>query len=160
MISTSKVTMRFGQETLFEDVSVKFTPGNRYGLIGANGSGKSTFMKILTGQLVSTHGEVFVEKDCTLGYLKQDHSEFDDVSIIYTVYMGNQKLWDLHLERETLYSKLDLTDEENERCGDIEEEFGAAGGYTMEADAAKLLAGLGFYEDLFFSAYECASGWL
>ena len=158
MISTSNVTMRFGQDTLFEDVTVKFTPGNRYGLIGANGSGKSTFMKILTGQLEPSHGEVFVGKDCTLGYLKQDHAEFDDYSIIDTVYMGNKKLWDLYNERETLYSKAELTDEENERCGDIEEEFGAAGGYTMEADAAKLLAGLGFQQDLFFQPMNVLQG--
>ena len=158
MISTSKVTMRFGQDTLFEDVTVKFTPGNRYGLIGANGSGKSTFMKILTGQLEATHGEVFIGNDCTLGYLKQDHTEFDECSIIDTVYMGNKKLWDLHLERETLYSKAELTDEENERCGDIEEEFGAAGGYTMEADAAKLLAGLGFYDELFHQPMNVLQG--
>ena len=158
MISTSKVTMRFGQDILFEDVSVKFTHGNRYGLIGANGSGKSTFMKILTGQLESTHGEVFVEKECTLGYLRQDHSEFDDSPIIDTVYMGNKPLWDLHCERDILYSKTDLSDEENERCDDIEEEYGAAGGYTMEADAAKLLVGLGFSEDLFFQPMHVLQG--
>ncbi|MBU8901296.1 MAG: ATP-binding cassette domain-containing protein [Victivallales bacterium] len=148
MISTSKITMRFGRDTLFEDVSVKFTPGNRYGLIGANGSGKSTFMKILTGQLESSQGEVFIGKDCVLGYLHQDHMVFDECAILDTVYMGNKKLWALHCEREELYSKDELTDAENERCGDIEEEFGAAGGYEMEVDAEKLLAGLGFSEDM------------
>ena len=148
MISTSKITMRFGKDTLFEDVSVKFTPGNRYGLIGANGSGKSTFMKILTGQLESSQGEVFIGKDCVLGYLHQDHMVFDECAILDTVYMGNKKLWALHCEREELYSKDELTDAENERCGDIEEEFGAAGGYEMEVDAEKLLAGLGFSEDM------------
>jgi ATPase subunit of ABC transporter with duplicated ATPase domains len=158
MISTSKVTMRFGQDTLFEDVSVKFIPGNRYGLIGANGSGKSTFMKILTSQLVSTNGEVTVGKDCTLGYLRQDHSEFDECSIIDTVYMGNKSLWDLHSEREMLYSKSDLTDQENERCGDIEDEFGAAGGYTMETDATKLLSGLGFSDELVFQPMNTLQG--
>lgn len=149
MISTSKITMRFGQDTLFEDVSVKFTPGKRYGLIGANGSGKSTFMKILTGQLEPSSGEVFIDKGCTLGYLRQDHSEFDNCTILDTVYMGNKKLWDLHCERDELYSKVELTDEENERCGDIEDEYGDAGGYTMEAEASKLLVGLGFDEKLF-----------
>jgi ATPase subunit of ABC transporter with duplicated ATPase domains len=149
MISTSKVTMRFGKDTLFEDVSVKFTPGNRYGMIGANGSGKSTFMKILTGQLESSQGEVFIGKDCVLGYLHQDHMVFDECEVLDTVYMGNKELWALHCEREELYSKDDLTDAENERCGDIEEEFGAAGGYEMEVEAEKLLAGLGFNEDMF-----------
>jgi ATPase subunit of ABC transporter with duplicated ATPase domains len=141
--------MRFGQTVLFEDVSVKFVPGNRYGLIGANGSGKSTFMKILTGQLDQTEGEVAVGHGCTLGYLRQDHSAFDENTIIDTVYMGNPTLWKLHCEREYLYDKDELTDEENERCGHIEEEFGDAGGYTMEAEAATLLVGLGFTEDLF-----------
>ena len=149
MIATSKITMRFGKTALFEDVSVKFTPGNHYGLIGANGSGKSTFMKILTGQLDQTEGVVTVGNGCTLGYLRQDHSAFDEQSIIDTVYTGNSKLWKLHCEREYLYSKDDLTDEENDRCGHIEEEFGDAGGYTMEAEAAMLLIGLGFTEDLF-----------
>ena len=149
MITTSKITMRFGKTALFEDVSVKFVPGNRYGLIGANGSGKSTFMKILTGQLDQSEGVVAVGNNCSLGYLRQDHSAFDEQSIIDTVYTGNPKLWKLHCEREHLYSKDELTDEENERCGHIEEEFGDAGGYTMEAEAATLLIGLGFSEDLF-----------
>ncbi len=149
MISTSKVTMRFGKTALFEDVSVKFVPGNRYGLIGANGSGKSTFMKILTGQLAPSEGEVAVGNDCSLGYLRQDHSAFDEHTIIDTVYMGNPELWKIHCEREYLYSKEELTDEESDRCGHIEAEFGDAGGYTMEAEAAMLLVGLGFSEDLF-----------
>ncbi len=149
MISTSKITMRFGKTALFEDVSVKFVPGNRYGLIGANGSGKSTFMKILTGQLAPSGGEVVVGPGCTLGYLRQDHSAFDAHTIVDTVYMGNPLLWKLHCEREHLYSKHDLTEEENDRCGHIEEEFGEAGGYTMEAEAARLLVGLGFSEELF-----------
>lgn len=149
MISTSKITMRFGKTALFEDVSVKFVPGHRYGLIGANGSGKSTFMKILTGQQEQSEGEVTIGHDCSLGYLRQDHSAFDESTIIDTVYMGNPTLWKIHCEREYLYSKEDLTDEENDRCGHIEEEFGDAGGYTMEAEAAMLLVGLGFNEDLF-----------
>ncbi|MFC1467738.1 ABC-F family ATP-binding cassette domain-containing protein [Verrucomicrobiota bacterium] len=149
MITTSNITMRFGKKALFEDVSVKFTPGNRYGLIGANGAGKSTFMKILTGQLDASEGLVTVGNDCTVGYLRQDHSAFDEHTIIDTVYMGNPELWKVHCEREYLYSKDELTDEENERCCHIEDEFGEAGGYTMEAEAAQLLIGLGFTEDLF-----------
>ena len=149
MIATSNITMRFGQKALFEDVSVKFTPGNRYGLIGANGSGKSTFMKILTGQQQQSEGQVSFGNDCSLGYLRQDHSAFDEYSIIDTVYMGSPALWKIHSEREYLYNKDELTDEENDRCGHIEDEFGEAGGYTMEAEAATLLVGLGFTEDLF-----------
>lgn len=158
MIATSKLTKRFGPDILFEDVSVQFTPGNCYGLIGANGSGKSTFVKILAGLIPSSHGDVMIGKDCTLGYLRQDHAEFDDVAILDTVYMGNQKLWALHQEREHLYSKTDLTDAENERCGTVEEEFGEAGGYTMEADAAKLLSGLGFTEDVFSKEMRTLQG--
>ena len=149
MITTSQITMRFGKTALFEDVSVKFVPGNRYGLIGANGCGKSTFMKILTGQLEPSEGDVVIGEGCTLGYLRQDHSAFDEHTILDTVCMGNPELWKLHCEREDLYSKEDLTDEENDRCGHIEDEFGGAGGYTMESEAAALLVGLGFTEDLF-----------
>ncbi len=158
MITTSKITMRFGKTPLFEDVSVKFVPGNRYGLIGANGSGKSTFMKILTGQLEPSEGSVVIGPGCTLGYLRQDHSTFDEYTILDTVCMGNPKLWALHCERDLLYSKEDLTDEEHERCHHIEEEFGEAGGYTMESEAATLLVGLGFTEDLFGKSMTVLKG--
>jgi len=158
VIATNKLTKRFGPDILFEDVSVQFNPGNCYGLIGANGSGKSTFIKILAGLIPASHGEVSIGRDCTLGYLRQEHAEFDEVSILDTVYMGNKKLWDLHLEREALYSKADLTDAEHERSGMVEDEFGQAGGYTMEADAAKLLDGLGFSEDVFTKEMRTLQG--
>ena len=158
MIATTKLTKRFGPDILFEDVSVQFTPGNCYGLIGANGSGKSTFIKILAGLIPASQGEVSIGRDCTLGYLRQDHAEFDEVSILDTVFMGNKKLWDLHLEREALYSKADLTEAEHERSGMVEDEFGQAGGYTMEADASKLLAGLGFTEDVFTKEMKTLQG--
>jgi len=158
VIATSKLTKRFGPDVLFEDVSVQFTPGNCYGLIGANGSGKSTFIKILAGLIPASQGEVTIGRDCTLGYLRQDHAEFDEVSILDTVYRGNRKLWELHLEREVLYSKTDLTDAEHDRSGMVEDEFGQAGGYTMEADAAKLLDGLGFTEDVFTQEMRTLQG--
>jgi ATPase subunit of ABC transporter with duplicated ATPase domains len=158
VIATSKLTKRFGQDILFEDVSVLFTPGNCYGLIGANGSGKSTFVKILAGLIPSSQGEISIGKGCTLGYLRQDHAEFDNVPILDTVFMGNQKLWALHLEREALYSKPELSDFEHDRSAMVEEEFGQAGGYTMEADAAKLLAGLGFTEDVFTKQMHTLKG--
>jgi len=158
MITTSKITMRFSKTALFEDVSVKFVPGNRYGLIGANGCGKSTFMKILTGQLDPSEGEVGIGEGCTLGYLRQDHAAFDEHTILDTVCMGNPELWKLHCEREELYSKEDLTDQENDRCGHIEDEFGEAGGYTMESEAAALLVGLGFTEDLFGQSMTVLQG--
>ncbi len=146
MIAASNVSMRFGQQKLFENVSVKFKPGARYGLIGANGSGKSTFMKILAGQMTPTTGDVAIDKDRQLGFLRQDHYEYENVRILDAVCMGNEKLWKVHTEREYLYSKADLTDEEEERANDIEGLFSDAGGYTMEADAAKLLVGLGIEE--------------
>lgn len=158
MIATSKLTKRFGTETLFEDVSVKFTPGNCYGLIGANGSGKSTFVKILAGLVTSSGGEVTLGADCTLGYLRQDHAEFDNHSILDTVYMGNTKLWALHAEREALFAKSDLTPAEEERSAELEHEFGEAGGYEMETDAAKLLVGLGFAEDVYGKAMKTLQG--
>ena len=129
--------MRFGQQILFENVSVKFKAGSRYGLIGANGSGKSTFMRILSGQEHPTTGEISVDKDCLIGFLKQDHYEYENARIIDTVCMGNEKLWKAHLEREYLYSQDELTDDEEERANNIEGIFEELGGYTMEADAAK-----------------------
>lgn len=147
MITASEITMRFGEKILFENVSIKFRPGNRYGLIGANGAGKSTFMKILTGQQEASSGEVAIDQGCSLGYLKQDHYEYENANILDVVYMGNEKLWKLHEEREDLYSKADLSPEEMDRCGEVEDLFGEAGGYTMETDAAKLLVGLGIPED-------------
>lgn len=147
MIAAVNVTMRFGQQMLFENVSVKFRPGCRYGLIGANGSGKSTFMKILAGQLAPFSGEVSVDKGCRLGFLKQDHYQYENETILNTVCMGNEKLWKLHVDREYLYSQANLTPAEEERANDIEDLFAEAGGYTMEADAAKLLVGLGIHED-------------
>lgn len=146
MISASNISMRFGQQILFENVSVKFKAGSRYGLIGANGSGKSTFMRILSGQEHPTTGEISVDKDCLIGFLKQDHYEYENARIIDTVCMGNEKLWKAHLEREYLYSQDELTDDEEERANNIEGIFEELGGYTMEADAAKLLVGLGIPE--------------
>lgn len=150
--------MRFGQETLFEDVTVKFTPGNCYGLVGANGSGKSTFMKILAEIQPQSSGEVTIGSGCTLGHLRQDHSEYDDISIIDTVFMGHKKLWALHHERDHLYSGEPLTPAQEDRCDHIEEEYEHAGGYTMEADAAKLLKGLGFSEESFEKPMKTLQG--
>lgn len=147
MITASEITMRYGKKILFEGVSIKFRPNHRYGLIGANGAGKSTFMKILTGQEEQTSGAVAVDQGCTLGYLRQDHYAYTDERILDVVAMGHEKLWALHVEREDLYSKDDLTDKEGERVGEVEEQFGEAGGYTMESDAAKLLVGLGISEE-------------
>ncbi|MGL4853841.1 MAG: ATP-binding cassette domain-containing protein, partial [Lentisphaeria bacterium] len=158
MIAASNISMRFGQKILFENVSVKFRPGNRYGLIGANGAGKSTFMKILTGQQEASSGDVAVDQGCRVGYLKQNHYEYDEVSIIDTVCMGNATLWSIHKEREYLYAQLELTDAEEERANNIEEEFADAGGYLMETEAAKLLIGLGISEEKHYDLMSSLSG--
>lgn len=158
MIATQNISMRFGQDTLFQSVSVKFRPGYRYGLIGANGSGKSTFMKVLTGELQPTTGEVMVDTGCSLGYLKQDHYQYEDRVIFDIVYMGKSELWQCHCEREELYSKTTLTDEEEERAGSIEEEFADLGGYTMEADAAKFLSSLGIEESFHTQTLAALTG--
>ncbi|MBN2643595.1 MAG: ATP-binding cassette domain-containing protein [Victivallales bacterium] len=158
MIAAMNISMRFGQQTLFEHVSVKFRPGNRYGLIGANGSGKSTFMKILTGEQSATTGEIAIDKGCRLGYLKQNHYEYENETIIDTVYMGHEELWKIHQEREYLYSQDELSEKEEERANNIEEEYEHAGGYTMEREAAKLLSGLGFAEEEFNKPMSSLAG--
>ncbi|NQZ57306.1 MAG: ATP-binding cassette domain-containing protein [Lentisphaeraceae bacterium] len=146
MIAASNLSMRFGRKVLFENVSVKFNAPNLYGIIGANGVGKSTFMKILSGELEQSSGQIAIDKDRSMGFLKQDHYQYDNETIMDTVYMGNEKLWALHCKREELYTKSDtgeITDEESDYLyGDLEVEFGDAGGYTMEADASKVLSGL------------------
>ena len=162
MIAVSNLSIRFGKKILFENVSVKFTPGCRYGIIGANGVGKSTFMKILSGELEPSTGQVSIDKDCTMAFLKQNHYEYDDQTVIDAVYMGNDKLWKLYEEREGLYAKSDIgeiTDEESDRLyGELEIEFGDNGGYTMEADAAKLLSGLGIPEEAHNDKMSSLSG--
>ena len=162
MIAASNLSIRFGKKILFENVSVKFTTGCRYGIIGANGVGKSTFMKILSGELEPSSGQVSIDKDCTMAFLKQDHYQYDKEKVIDAVYMGNETLWKLHLEREALYEKSDIgeiTDAESDRLyGELEIEFGDNGGYTMEADAAKLLSGLGIPEDCHNETMSSLSG--
>ena len=164
MILASNISMRFGKKVLFEDVSVKFNKGSRYGLIGANGVGKSTFMKILTGQLEPSSGKISFDKNTTLGYLKQDHFQYDKLSVIDTVYQGNSKLWKLHCEREKLYDKSDkghLTEAEADYLyGELETLYDDWGGYTMEADAVKLLIGLGITEEFHNEKMSATSGGL
>ena len=162
MIAATNLSMRFGKKILFENVSVKFLPNCRYGIIGANGVGKSTFMKILSGELGQSSGDVVIDKDCTMGFLKQDHYEYDDEKVIDAVYKGNNKLWELYQKREELYNKSDLgeiTDEESDYLyGDLEVEFGDNGGYTMEADASKLLNGLGIPDEALTEKMSSLSG--
>ncbi len=139
MISTTGITMQFGQKPLFENVTVKFGDNNRYGLIGANGCGKSTFMKILGGDLVPTSGSVQIGEHQRIGKLRQDHFAFEDCTVLDTVMMGHTKLWKIKEEKDALYAKEDFSDEDGMRAGDLEGQFAELDGYSAEANAGDLL---------------------
>ena len=151
MIGTNGVTVRFGKRVLYEDVNVKFTPGNCYGVIGANGAGKSTFLKVLTGELEPSEGEVYMTKNERLGILKQDHYMYDDVKVLDTVIRGNERLYEIMKEKDALYAKPDFNDEDGIKAGELEAEFAELNGWMAETDAAQLLTGLGIDTEL----HEC-----
>ncbi|WP_240418764.1 ABC-F family ATP-binding cassette domain-containing protein [Paenibacillus periandrae] len=148
MITVSNVTLRYGKRALFEDVNVKFTPGNCYGLIGANGAGKSTFLKILSGELDANKGEVSITPGERMAVLKQDHFEFDDIEVLRTVIMGHARLFQITEEKNALYSKADFSEEDGMRAAELEGEFQDLDGWQAESDAAELLIGLGIHKDL------------
>ncbi len=150
MIQVNNVTLRFGKNTLFEDVNIKFTPGNCYGLIGANGAGKSTFLKILSGQLESTTGDVTMDPGERLSVLEQDHFKYDAYSVMDTVIMGNQRLYDIMKEKDAIYAKEDFSDEDGVRAAELEAEFAEMDGWEAESNAAMLLNGLGIDTDLHY----------
>ncbi|MBP5471973.1 MAG: ATP-binding cassette domain-containing protein, partial [Lachnospiraceae bacterium] len=143
MISAVNVTYRVGKKALFEDVNIKFTEGNCYGLIGANGAGKSTFLKILSGELETSKGEIVITPGQRLSVLEQDHFKYDDYSVMDTVIMGNKRLYDIMKEKDAIYMKEDFTDEDGIRAGELESEFAEMDGYEAESNAAMLLNGLG-----------------
>ena len=143
MIAANNVTLRIGKKALFEDVNIKFTEGNCYGLIGANGAGKSTFLKILSGQLETTNGNITITPGQRLSFLQQDHFKYDSYPVLDTVIMGNQRLYDIMKEKEAIYSKEDFTDEDGIRASELEGEFAEMNGWEAESDAAMLLNGLG-----------------
>ncbi|ULJ63841.1 ABC-F family ATPase [Wielerella bovis] len=148
MISTNNITMQFGAKPLFENVSVKFGEGNRYGLIGANGSGKSTFMKILGGDLEQTSGEVAIEHGVRLGKLKQDQFAYEDMRVLDVVLMGHTEMWAAMTERDAIYANPEATDEDYMKAADLEAKFAEYDGYTAEARAGELLLGVGIEENL------------
>ena len=148
MITTADLNISFSGKALYEHVSVKFLPGNCYGLIGAHGSGKSTFLKVLSGELEPTQGHVSIEQGRRIAVLSQDQFAFDDYSVLNTVLMGYKELYDIYSERNELYEKDDLTDEEGMRIGELEEKFGDMGGYSAESDAQILLNELGLDDSL------------
>ena len=147
MISTSGVTLQFGKRVLFKDVSIKFTPGNCYGVIGANGAGKSTFLKLLSGDIEPTKGSIDITPGERMSVLKQDHFAFDEYGVLRTVIMGNQHLVDIMDEKDAIYAKPDFSDEDGIRAGELEAEFAELNGWDAESDAAKLLNGLGIGEE-------------
>ncbi|MGC5327482.1 ABC-F family ATP-binding cassette domain-containing protein [Brevibacillus sp. SYSU BS000544] len=148
MISTNGVTLRYGKRALFEDVNIKFTPGNCYGLIGANGAGKSTFLKILSGEIEPSNGEVIVSSGERIAVLKQNHFEFDEVEVLKTVIMGHARLYEIMEEKNALYMKEDFSDEDGIKAADLEGEFDELNGWMAESDAGELLIGLGIPRDL------------
>ena len=158
MISTSNVTLRVGKKALFEDVNVKFTEGNCYGLIGANGAGKSTFLKILSGKLEPSKGEVIITPGERLSFLEQDHFKYDDYLVLDTVIMGNRRLYEIMKEKDALYMKEDFTEEDGIKASELEGEFATMNGWEAESDAASLLNGLGIDTELHYKYLRDLTG--
>ncbi|HIS07237.1 ABC transporter ATP-binding protein [Lachnoclostridium sp. An196] len=158
MISANNITLRLGKKALFEDVNIKFTEGNCYGLIGANGAGKSTFLKILSGELESTSGEIVITPGQRLSFLKQDHFQYDEYPVLDTVIMGNERLYQIMKEKEAIYAKEDFTDEDGIRASELEAEFADMNGWEAESDAATLLNGLGIETDYHYSMMKDLTG--
>ena len=158
MIAANNVTLRFGKKALFEDVNIKFTEGNCYGLIGANGAGKSTFLKILSGELEPTKGEVTMTAGQRLSFLKQDHFKYDQFTVLDTVIMGNQRLYDIMKEKDAIYLKPDFTEEDGMKAAELEGEFAAMNGWEAESDAATMLNGLGIETELHYTLMADLNG--
>ncbi len=150
MIQAANITLRLGKKALFEDVNIKFTEGNCYGIIGANGAGKSTFLRILSGKLEPTKGDVIITQGQRLSFLEQDHFKYDAYNVLDTVIMGNKRLYEIREEKDAIYMKEDFSEEDGIRASELEAEFGELGGWEAEADAATLLNGLGIETDLHY----------
>lgn len=151
MINVTNVSMNFSGTTLFKDVDLKFTPGNCYGIIGANGAGKSTFLKIISGDLDPTTGNVSIGKDMRMSVLKQDHYAFDEFNVLDTIIQGNPRLYQISVEKEAIYAKEDFTDEDGIRASELEGEFAELDGWEAESDAGRLIQGLGLSLDIMYS---------
>ncbi|MCH5197028.1 MAG: ATP-binding cassette domain-containing protein [Oscillospiraceae bacterium] len=158
MITVSDVSVSFGGQLLFKDVELKFNPGNCYGVIGANGAGKSTFLRVLCGELEPSKGTVSRPAELRMSVLKQDHYAFDEYTVMDTVIMGNKRLYDIMKEKDALYAKEDFSDEDGERASVLEGEFAEMNGYEAESDASKLVQGLGLPEEILYSEMSALSG--
>ena len=158
MITVNNLAIQFGKRVLFQDVNLKFTPGNCYGIIGANGAGKSTFLKAISGQIDPNHGTIALGPGERLSVLSQDHFAFDEFTVMDTVLMGHTVLWDIMKEKDALYSKPDFSDADGIRVSELEEKFAELEGWNAESDAANLLSGLGIKEDLHYMMMKDLSG--
>lgn len=158
MITATNLSVAFGNRYLFKDVNVKFTPGNCYGVIGANGAGKSTFLRILSGEIEPTTGEVAISPGERMAVLRQDQFQFDEFSVLHTVIMGHQSLYNVMMEREAIYAKADFSDEDGIRVSELEGDFAEMGGWEAESEAGRLLAGLGIDESLHTSSMADLDG--
>ena len=158
MITVNNLDVQFGKRILFQDVNLKFTPGNCYGIIGANGAGKSTFLKVISGQLDPTRGSISMGPGERLSVLAQDHFAFDEFTVMDTVLMGHTTLWEIMSEKNALYAKPDFSDEDGIRVSELEEKFAEMEGWNAESDAAALLSGLGIGEDLHYMLMKDLSG--
>ncbi|MEY8296742.1 ABC-F family ATP-binding cassette domain-containing protein [Emergencia timonensis] len=158
MIDVVNVSLNFSGQTLFKDVDLKFTPGNCYGIIGANGAGKSTFLRILSGELEPTTGNVSIKKGVRMSVLKQDHFEYDEYTVLDTVIMGNQRLYDVMKEKDAIYMKEDFNDEDGIKAAELEAEFAEMNGWEAESDVSRLIQGLGLSNDILYSQMGSLSG--
>lgn len=158
MISANNVTLRVGKKALFEDVNIKFTEGNCYGMIGANGAGKSTFLKILSGQLEPTNGDIVISVGQRLSFLQQDHYKYDEYQVLDSVIMGNTRLYEIMKEKDAIYMKEDFTDEDGLKAAELEGEFAAMNGWEAESDAANMLNGLGIDTEFHYSLLKELNG--
>ncbi|MCF8464246.1 MAG: ATP-binding cassette domain-containing protein [Flavobacteriales bacterium] len=158
MLSTSNISLQYGKRVLFDDVNIKFTQGNCYGVIGANGAGKSTFLKILSGEILPNSGSVHMEPGKRMAVLKQDHSEYNEVTVLDTVMMGHSVLWKNIQERNAIYAKPDFSEADGIKASELEEEFAAMNGWNAESDASSLLSGLGIAEDQLYTLMKDMPG--
>ena len=158
MITVSELSLNFSGTNLFTNVNIKFTPGNCYGVIGANGAGKTTFLKILSGELEPSTGNVFIPENMRMSVLKQDHYAFDEFSVLDTIMMGNQHLYSVMKEKDALYMKEDFSDEDGIRAGELEGEFAEMGGWEAESDASRIIQGLGLKVDILDANMDSLTG--
>jgi len=158
MIAANNLSLQFGKRVLFDEVNLKFVSGNLYGVIGANGAGKSTFLKILSGDIDPTRGKVVIDPGKRMAVLRQNHYEFDEIAVLDTVMMGFSKLWNLMQEKDAIYAKLDFSEADGIKASELEAEFAELDGWNAQSDAASLLSGLGIKEEDHYKLVKELSG--